>query len=88
MLAISASIDLFMKRFFGSTHSTSLQGLASGCQGGTKLSLDLTPASERSKASPIDLRKGLHTHVIANRQPESPAYKSGIDLSFLRTHDL
>ncbi|KAL0048183.1 hypothetical protein WJX82_009442 [Trebouxia sp. C0006] len=64
------------------------QGLASGCQGGTKLSLDLTPASERSKASPIDLRKGLHTHVIANRQPESPAYKSGIDLSFLRTHDL
>jgi len=75
------SIVLVMKRVFGSRHLTSLQR-------GTKLSLDLTPASERSKASTLDLGKGLHPNVIVSRQPESPAYKSGIDLNFLRTHDL
>ena len=88
LLAISASIVLVMKRVFGSRHLTSLQGVRSSSQSGTKLSLDLTPASERSKASTLDLGKGLHPNVIVSRQPESPAYKSGIDLNFLRTHDL
>ncbi|KAL0018560.1 hypothetical protein WJX77_004866 [Trebouxia sp. C0004] len=80
-----ASAAAFAAISFAGAHA---QGAGSGSQGGTKLSLDLTPASERSKASLVDLGKELHTNAIANRQPESPAYKGGIDLNFLRTHNL
>lgn len=75
---------LILKHACGSRQITLLQGVGSG----TKLSLDLTPASEPSKASPFDLGSGLHTKTTANRQPVSPAYKTGIDINFLRTHDL
>ncbi|KAA6422788.1 MAG: hypothetical protein FRX49_07323 [Trebouxia sp. A1-2] len=77
----SASAAAFAATSFAGVHA---QGVGSG----TKLSLDLTPASEPSKASPFDLGSGLHTKTTANRQPVSPAYKTGIDINFLRTHDL
>ena len=50
-------------------------------QGGNLLNLDLMPAAEY-KAS-----QG-HEPDVAGRQPESPLYRSGIDVNFLREHDI
>ncbi len=59
----------------------------SGKQRSNNLMLDLTPAAERSKAFWFGSSHGLSTDNIGG-QPDSPVYRSGIDINFLRTHDL
>ena len=56
-------------------------------QGGNLLNLGLVPAAEQSKASVYKASQGLESDVAA-RQPESPMYRSGVDVDFLRNHDI
>lgn len=56
-------------------------------QGGNPLNLGLVPAAEQSKASVYKASQGVESDVAA-RQPESPMYRSGVDVDFLRNHDV
>lgn len=53
--------------------------------GRQKLTLDLTPAAER----PDRLLPGLAASgASVGQPPDSPAYRSGVDIDFLRQHDI
>lgn len=52
-----------------------------------QLLLDLTPASER----PVGMLAGFtasEASMVLAQSPDSPAYRSGVDIDFLRQHDV
>lgn len=58
--------------------------------GRQKLTLDLTPAAERPNkllAGYVAAKPGM-AHVTPGQPPDSPAYRSGVDIDFLRQHDV
>lgn len=52
--------------------------------------LELTPASERPNklAAGFGASRADAAHLLTDQAPDSPAYRSGVDIEFLRHHDL
>lgn len=51
------------------------------------LSLDLKPGAEQSKATQVTSAQGSSVGMM-DTAPDSPAYRGGIDINFLRTHEV